>query len=108
MKKFGSDVMALPINPLRRKKPLPSATIGKMREREVEISGAPVGKLLLRANIENENRAEHNKKIGIEILDGLFHPKMNWKGGRVSNKYPNAIPTKRLAPKSPLLLSEMM
>ncbi|RAH06114.1 MAG: hypothetical protein CL999_003545 [Methanobacteriota archaeon] len=108
MKKFGSDVMALPINPLRRKKPLPSATMGKMREREVEIPGAPFGKLSPRANIENENRAEHNKKIGIEILDGLFHPKMNWKGGKVSNKYPNAIPAKRLAPKSPLLLSEMM
>tara|TARA_Y100000589_G_scaffold14635_1_gene11863 strand:- start:4313 stop:4447 length:135 start_codon:yes stop_codon:yes gene_type:complete len=44
MKIFGSDVIALPINPLRRKKPLPSATMGKMRERDVEIPGAPFGK----------------------------------------------------------------
>jgi len=105
---FGCDVMALPINPLRRKKPLPSATMGKMREKVVEIPGAPFGRLLPSANIENENRAEHNKKNGIEILDGLFHPKMNCKGGRVSNKYPNAIPAKRLAPISAPLLNEMM
>ena len=86
MNMFGLEVMALPMNPPRRKKPLPSATMGKMREREAEIRGTPSGKLLPRTWIEAENRAEQNKNIGIETLDGLFHPKMNCKGGRDSKK----------------------
>ena len=68
MKKFGSDVMALPINPLRRKKPLPSATMGKMREREVEIPGAPFGKLSPRANIENENKKDESTSEDDELI----------------------------------------
>tara|TARA_B100000161_G_scaffold265458_1_gene241783 strand:+ start:1539 stop:1688 length:150 start_codon:yes stop_codon:yes gene_type:complete len=48
MKTFGFEIIALPINPLRSKKPLPSATMGKMRESEVEIPGAVFGKLLSR------------------------------------------------------------
>tara|TARA_B100000900_G_C20602188_1_gene726135 strand:+ start:11135 stop:11443 length:309 start_codon:yes stop_codon:yes gene_type:complete len=86
MRMFGLEVMALPMNPPRRKKPLPSATTGKMRERDAEIPGTPSGKLLPRTWVTAENRAEHNKNIGIEILDGLFHPKMNCKGGRDSKK----------------------